>query len=151
MTAPSRAPQVDAAARAHRPRQLDRDHQLSARQRRYAGAHEELVEEEPPGPFRTGGDDPGAVGEQCWRGVGRWRGVAQVADEGRAIPDLDRTHEQRRFGERRVVALDPGVSGDFGHRSECPYAQIAVLVAKVAVQLGDALDVDHDLRTERAV
>ena len=102
-------------------------------------------------PSGTGHDHGRVVDEQRRRGIGRRRGVADVAGQRRPVPDLDRADDGGRLGQGREFAPDPRVGRDVGHHRPRPDRQPAVALADLAVQLGDPLEVDDDSRLDRPV
>ena len=59
--------------------------------------------------------------------------------------------DRRRLGQGLEFAPDPLVGGDVGHHRPRPDRQPAVVLADLAVQLGDPLEIDHDPRLDRPV
>ena len=124
-----------APVRSGRNRQVDGLDDLTAVQHRPSGADEET-----PRPARAPAGDAdqirdGAIDEQRGSGVGRGRGVADVARQSRPVADLHRTHNAGRFDQRRKMITPHAVLHQVRHhraRADAEAEAISTISARSA-------------------
>src|SRR5260221_5551886 len=123
---------------------MQRDEQLARLKRVAAGTDTEVFSRDFPNAGGSGDAASGAKSDQDRHGIGAGRGVAQVAADRSAALNLDAADEGGDVGESRIDLCDRGVSIDSIAGNGGAEREAVLRVVVDLVQLGDALEVDHE-------
>ena len=136
---------VEAAGVGQGRRQAQFGHNFAGVQGGATGGEERFGQGQPAFPAGAGDAALGIVGEQGGQGVAGGGGVADVADDGRQVANLDAGKGGGAGGQGGIAAADDGALLKVGHGGQGADGQAVVIVPLDGVEAGEVADADDGI------